>query len=273
MIILTFNGISFKPINKANQIWLTSAELAKALGYAETDSVTKLYNRHIDEFKPSMTQVIDISETVKLTVPKNQQNLVKKMRIFNLRGCHLIAMFAKTKIAKEFRQWVLDILDKEVGQPTIQKTTVDERIPLKNAVNLLVAKGSLNYSECYKLVHQYMGVNHIDEIPLDDLPKAVEYVHHLILQIDKSGLDDKSEYNAFWRMVGLLEYDRISREIQELDDMLATISSRFHRLNKTKGLLFDSLSEQKINARADMEKVQGFIHKQMMMKEKLNFFC
>lgn len=178
-------------------------------------------------------------------------------------------------ISAKFSLMVIRAFDKLTGGETIPvvKTTVDERIPLKNAVNLLVAKGSLNYSECYKLVHQYMGVNHIDEIPLDDLPKAVAYVHHLILQIDKSPLDDKSEYNAFWRMVGLHEYHRISDEIRELDDMLATISSRFHRLNKTKGLLFDSLSEQKINARADINKVQAFIHKQMTMKEKLNFFC
>lgn len=265
---LTFNQVTFNPVNRQDkQIWLTASQLAEALEYSDVRSVTKIYQRKADEFTSGMTEV------VKLTTTNNNGNLQTSTRIFSLRGCHLIAMFARTAVAKQFRQWVLDILDKEVGQPTIQKTTVDERIPLKNAVNLLVAKGSLNYSECYKLVHQYMGVNHIDEIPLDDLPKAVEYVHHLILQIGKSGLDDKSEYNAFWRAVGLLEYDRISREIQELDDMLATISSRFHRLNKTKGLLFDSLSEQKINARADMEKVQGFIHKQMMMKEKLNFFC
>lgn len=39
-----------------------------------------------------------------------------KIRIFSLRGAHLIAMFARTQIAKEFRKWVLDILDKEVSE-------------------------------------------------------------------------------------------------------------------------------------------------------------
>ena len=34
-----------------------------------------------------------------------------EQRLFSLRGCHLIAMFAKTDIAKQFRVWVLDILD------------------------------------------------------------------------------------------------------------------------------------------------------------------
>ncbi len=35
----------------------------------------------------------------------------QKVRIFSLRGCHLLAMFARTAIAKQFRKWVLDILD------------------------------------------------------------------------------------------------------------------------------------------------------------------
>ena len=64
--------------------------------------------------------------------------------------------------------------------PVVQSDKVD-RLPLKNAVNLLVAKSNLMYDEAYRMVHQYMGVNGIDEIPLADLPKAVEYVHRLIL--------------------------------------------------------------------------------------------
>lgn len=33
------------------------------------------------------------------------------MRIFSLRGAHLVAMFARTPKAKAFRRWVLDVLD------------------------------------------------------------------------------------------------------------------------------------------------------------------
>ncbi|MGC6299300.1 hypothetical protein ACMXZB_12455, partial [Pasteurella multocida] len=47
--------------------------------------------------------------------------------IFSLRGCHLIAMFARTPIAKEFRKWVLDILDRETNQP--QQLTLPEPKP------------------------------------------------------------------------------------------------------------------------------------------------
>lgn len=67
------------------------------------------------------------------------------------------------------------------GQAVNPRSTKEEREPLTNAVNLLVAKTKhLNYSDAYKLVHQRFNVKHIDEIPYDEIPVAVEYVHHLI---------------------------------------------------------------------------------------------
>lgn len=167
---LSFNEVKFNPVQHEQQIWLTASELSKALGYKQTDAVSKVYNRNSDEFTANMTQVIDNPHTPNLGV-----------RIFSLRGCHLVAMFARTSIAKSFRKWVLDILDKEVGPP-VAKTHKSEREPLTNAVNLLVAKTKhLNYSDVYKLVHQRFNVKHIDEIPYDEIPVAVEYVHHLIV--------------------------------------------------------------------------------------------
>lgn len=32
----------------------------------------------------------------------------KETRIFSLRGAHLLAMFARTEIAKQFRKWILN---------------------------------------------------------------------------------------------------------------------------------------------------------------------
>lgn len=68
-----------------------------------------------------------------------------------------------------------------VRKEILAKTHKSEREPLTNAVNMLVAKTKhLNYSNAYKLVHQRFNVQHIDEIPYDSIPVAVEYVHHLI---------------------------------------------------------------------------------------------
>ena len=85
------------------------------------------------------------------------------------------------------------------------RSTKEEREPLTNAVNLLVAKTKhLNYSDAYKLVHQRFNVKHIDEIPYDEIPVAVEYVHYLIAlysQTEKQGsLFDKDDYELIRQM-------------------------------------------------------------------------
>lgn len=180
-LALSFNDVNFSPVQHNNQIWLTASELAKALGYAKSDAVTQIYERNKDEFNSDMTL------TLKLSVKGfGNGNSLKETRIFNPRGCHLITFFARTSVAKQFRKWVLDVLDKEIGAP-VAKTHKSEREPLTNAVNLLVAKTKhLNYSDAYKLVHQRFNVQHIDEIPYDAIPVAVEYVHHLIAMYSRA---------------------------------------------------------------------------------------
>lgn len=179
-LALTFNEVNFSPVQHNNQIWLTASELAKALGYAKSDAVTQIYERNKHEFTPEMTT------TLKMSVVRKTGSVVMENRVFNSRGCHLITFFARTSVAAQFRKWVLDVLDKEIGAP-VAKTHKSEREPLTSAVNLLVAKTKhLNYSDAYKLVHQRFNVQHIDEIPYDVIPVAVEYVHHLIAMYSKA---------------------------------------------------------------------------------------
>lgn len=85
------------------------------------------------------------------------------------------------------------------------RSTKEEREPLTNAVNLLVAKTKhLNYSDAYKLVHQRFNVKHIDEIPYDEIHVAVEYVHHLIALYGRTqkqeSLFDKDDYELVRQM-------------------------------------------------------------------------
>lgn len=112
---LSFNGNDLNPVEREGQIWMTSADIAKALDYADVRSVTKIYSRNAEEFTSAMTTV------VKLTTVRKTGNVEMDNRIFSLRGCHLIAMFANTKVAKDFRKWVLDILDREVSTPAIKQ--------------------------------------------------------------------------------------------------------------------------------------------------------
>lgn len=107
-LTLSFNNVNFSPVQHDGQIWLTANELAKALGYAKSDAVAQVYERNKDEFTSSMTT------TLKLSVVRKTGKVEMAHRIFSLRGAHLIAMFSKTIVAKEFRKWVLDVLEREV---------------------------------------------------------------------------------------------------------------------------------------------------------------
>lgn len=105
---LNFHGMNLVPVQNVNGIWLTSADVAKALGYKSTKSISNLFAQYEDEFSQGMTMVIE-----SVTNGINGSSRRMKVRVFSLRGAHLIAMFARTPVAKEFRRWVLDVLDKE----------------------------------------------------------------------------------------------------------------------------------------------------------------
>ncbi|WP_052702586.1 BRO family protein [Vibrio sp. S234-5] len=134
---LTFQNTRFDVVEKQNKIWLAAADIATALGYANSNSISRIYRRNSDEFTRGMT------EEVKLALSGNYQ---KTARIFSLRGAHLIAMFARTEKAKEFRKWVLDILDKEAesGQTQPLTPTLPEPqlpIPSMTRIMLVIENG------------------------------------------------------------------------------------------------------------------------------------
>lgn len=132
--VIKFQNTELNILDRNGQKWLTASDISCALGYSQSDSVGRLYDRHKDEFSADMTA------TVNLTVVGT--NLKAKRRIFNRRGAHLIAMFAKTDLAKEFRKWVLDVLDdhtqnqKRIARPQTAKNlmTLDDALSWSHMV-------------------------------------------------------------------------------------------------------------------------------------------
>ncbi|MGX2974464.1 P22AR C-terminal domain-containing protein [Ursidibacter arcticus] len=112
---LIFQNTTLTVVPHNNQTYITSTDLARALGYSRSDKIAQIYARNQDEFTPDMT--LNLKMRVK---DYGSGNSEKDVRIFSLRGAHLVAMFSRTKIAKEFRKWVLDILDKEVKEKNQQ---------------------------------------------------------------------------------------------------------------------------------------------------------
>lgn len=169
---LTFNQINFQPINKANQIWLTASQLAEALEYSDVRSVTNIYNRKKDEFTSGMTEVIN------LITSEKSENLQTSTRIFSLRGCHLIAMFSRTAVAKQFRQWVLDILDKEVGQPVQAQPTISpaQRYQIQKAVKQKCLNNKVHYQTIYNALYDAFGVASYKELLATEFDSAMAFI-------------------------------------------------------------------------------------------------
>ena len=184
---LTFNGITLSPIPHQNSPWIRSVELARALGYSDESSVGRIYKRNSEEFTPEMTQVIEISDTVNLTVPT---------RIFSLRGCHLVAMFARTPVAKAFRRWVLDVLDKLdaeqhaalssatpddfTGTLSITPSTTEDRKPLRALVGSWAQVSGLPFAACWNQLKAAFNLANIKELPQEWIPDAIDWVQKRI---------------------------------------------------------------------------------------------
>jgi|GEM_PF-862343 len=98
--------------NGDGKIWFTADILAGLLKYASKDKVLNLYYRHKDEFTESMTTIAKVRV-------RNENNELQynQVRLFSPRGAHLIGMFARTKVAKELRVWLLDLVEKEGAAP------------------------------------------------------------------------------------------------------------------------------------------------------------
>ena len=125
---LCFNDFTFSPVTRDNQPWFKSSEIARALGYKREDFLSKLYRKNADEFTPDMTQVVENRAERRNGVPGNLSD--GRVRIFSLRGCHLLAMFARTPVAKAFRRWVLDVIEQYGDRvPAEQPVTLHPRRP------------------------------------------------------------------------------------------------------------------------------------------------
>ena len=82
---LVFQDVTFSVIDRAGELWLRYPQIADAFGYSSARRVNDLYNSNKEEFTSEMTTVIDLD-----TAGGRQP-----VRIFSLRGAHLLGMFAQ----------------------------------------------------------------------------------------------------------------------------------------------------------------------------------
>ena len=195
--VLTFNNVALSPITYQNSLWIRAVELARALGYSDGSIVSPLYRKHADEFAPEMTQLIEISA-------EDRSGLLGsagRCRIFSLRGCHLVAMFARTPVAKAFRRWVLDVLDKLdaeqhaalpsctedfPGSVSITPSSVADRKPLRALVGSWAKLSNAPFDACWNQLKAAFQLTSIRDLPQEWIPDALAWVQAKIDALPKA---------------------------------------------------------------------------------------
>ncbi len=172
-----FESNSIRTLAINNEPWFVAVDICRALNLSS----------------PSMAIAnLDDDEKYTLSLTEGIEGVGKQVQELNLvseSGMYTLILRCRDAVKKgsvphRFRKWVTaEVLPaiRKTGKYEA-KTTADDRTGLRNAVNMLVSKKGLIYSEAYNLVHQYMNVERIEDIPADKLQSAVEYVHRIVLE-------------------------------------------------------------------------------------------
>ncbi|MDF7347081.1 phage antirepressor N-terminal domain-containing protein [Proteus mirabilis] len=190
-INVPFHGDNLYLVNYEGQPFVAMRPFIEGMGLDWASQYTKIKQR----FK---TCVVNI--TMQLPCD-NQRRSVVCLALKKLTGwLHTINI---NKVKPEIREKVAAYQDRSddvlyeywtTGEVKKKhKSTVQERNPLKNAVNLLVSKKGIMYPEAYSLVHQKFNVSSIEELTADQIPDAVEYIHKFVLEGEYIPKDDQKE--------------------------------------------------------------------------------
>lgn len=166
-----FESNSIRTLVINNEPWFVAKDLCNAINISNyRDAIEKLDE---DEKGVALTDTLGGKQEMNIVSESGMYTLILRCRDAVKKG----------SIPHRFRKWVTsEVLPQIRKTGSYSKTTVDQRTGLRNAVNMLVSKKGLIYSDAYNLVHQYMNVERIEDIPADKLQSAVEYVHRIVLE-------------------------------------------------------------------------------------------
>ena len=121
--IVEFNNQNIEIINRNGQLYLSGAQIGKALEYDNpTKAVGNIYRNHQEEFTDDMSMTLDLR-----VIGKRDRNYLS--RVYNREGAWLIGMFARTPKAAEFRKWVLKVLGAVADNKSVTVTEHTRALP------------------------------------------------------------------------------------------------------------------------------------------------
>lgn len=173
-----------------DQVTTTSEHIATAFNKQHKNVLQKIDEIIADiptDFARENFKEITVSKTSNLgvgTIQSRAYELSKDGFMLLVMGfTGKIAMQIKIAYIQAFNAMAEQLSGSLKAIPQSQ-TSVSDRAPLRNAVIALAHKKGVDYSSAYNIVHQRFGVAHIDELPIEMLDQAVQYIH--ALTIDKS---------------------------------------------------------------------------------------
>ncbi|NBI43933.1 phage repressor protein/antirepressor Ant, partial [[Haemophilus] felis] len=170
-----FEQSSIRVIAVNNEPWFVATDICRSLNIVNvSDALLKLDDDEKATVGLTDSQAGHGAQSISIISESGMYTLILRCRDAVKKG----------SVPHRFRKWVTAEVLPEIRKTGAyqSKTTVDDRTGLRNAVNMLVSKKGLIYSEAYNLVHQYMNVDSIEDIPAEKLPMAVEYVHKIALE-------------------------------------------------------------------------------------------
>lgn len=171
-----FESNSIRTLAINNEPWFVAVDICRALNLSS----------------PSMAIAnLDDDEKYTLSLTEGIKGVGKQVQELNLvseSGMYTLILRCRDAVKKgsvphRFRKWVTsEVLPQIRKTGSYSKTTVDQRTGLRNAVNMLVSKKGLIYSDAYHLIHHRFNVESIEDLTLEQLPQAVEYIHKIVLE-------------------------------------------------------------------------------------------
>ncbi|HGG9752612.1 TPA: BRO family protein [Neisseria meningitidis] len=184
-VIQSFNFNTTSPVRafeKDGLTWFVAADVCKALEIQNpTQALEKLDDDERSMFNIGRSEIHGGGGNVNIINESGLYILILRSRKAMEQG----------STAWKFRKWVtsevLPTIRKTGGYQIGQKTTADDRTGLRQAVAALVGRKGIDYSSAYSMIHQRFNVEAIEDIPAEQLPEAVAYVHALTLHTGLTG--------------------------------------------------------------------------------------
>lgn len=102
--LIEFNGTQVKVLIKNNTIEIEMSELAKAIGYADENSIRQIITRN-PELKNREFSYLKKVDSIENGIIKKREK-----RVFTEDGLYEVSMLANTEISKKFRRRIREIM-------------------------------------------------------------------------------------------------------------------------------------------------------------------